>query len=299
MRWVAVWAAVFFAAVSVFVAMPRPALLWVANSLDVFGDVIVHVANRTNRPVEPASNGGNSSEKRRTSATLQADRSEPARAVAQARTRADESGSGAGAKTCRPATIRFTQPWKPEKEPEYVASFGAFTPDFEVEPDEQWEQLGEHRTQLSPGGQDEGRDPVRHERVPNLRRRDHRPNRIHAERNSVARGSSTRPLRAGAHDTARTGTRSRHAQSPGDCRRRGETQSCLGKVPAGRARGPRRWRGGRAAGGHSQGRAGPDACTAEGCPTIRTGRTLAWTSRSDTGVRVDGNGDCAAANRTG
>ena len=146
MRWVAVWAAVFFAAVSVFVAMPRPALLWVANSLDVFGDVIVHVANRTNRPVEPASNGGNSSEKRRTSATLQADRSEPARAVAQARTRADESGSGAGAKTCRPATIRFTQPWKPEKEPEYVASFGAFTPDFEVEPDEQWEQLGEHRT---------------------------------------------------------------------------------------------------------------------------------------------------------
>ena len=152
MRWVAVWAAVFFAAVSVFVAMPRPALLWVANSLDVFGDAVAHVENGTNRPVEPASNGDDSSARRRTIETLQADRAERARAITQPRTRADQTESGTGATTCRPATIRLTQPWRPDKEPEFVASFGAFTPDFEVEPDEQWEQLGEHRTSSSPGG---------------------------------------------------------------------------------------------------------------------------------------------------
>ena len=47
---------------------------------------------------------------------------------------------------CGRATIQLTQPWSPAKELKYVASFGDFTPDFEVEPDEQWEQLGEHRT---------------------------------------------------------------------------------------------------------------------------------------------------------
>lgn len=47
---------------------------------------------------------------------------------------------------CKPATIELTKPWRPAREPEYVGSFGDFTPDFEVEPDEQWEQLGEHRT---------------------------------------------------------------------------------------------------------------------------------------------------------
>lgn len=47
---------------------------------------------------------------------------------------------------CRPSTIRLTAPWRPAKSPEYVASFGEFTPNFEAEPDEQWEQLGEHRT---------------------------------------------------------------------------------------------------------------------------------------------------------
>ena len=141
-----VWVAVFLASVLVFVAMPRPALLWVASSLDVFGDAIGHVTNRTNPPVEPLSDGGDSSARRRTIETLQADRVGRAQAVAQPRTRADESESRSGAWTCRPATIRLTQPWRPEKEPEYVASFGAFIPDFEVEPDEQWKQLGEHRT---------------------------------------------------------------------------------------------------------------------------------------------------------
>ena len=146
MRWIVVWVAVFFASVSAFVAMPRPALLWVANSLDVFGDAIGHVALRTSRPVEPVSGEDDASAKRREIETLQADRAGGVPAVAPPRTRADESESRSGAKTCRPATIRLTQPWRPETEPDYVASFGAFAPDFEVEPDEQWEQLGEHRT---------------------------------------------------------------------------------------------------------------------------------------------------------
>ena len=47
---------------------------------------------------------------------------------------------------CRPATVELTSPWRPAKVPEYVASFGDITPDFEVEPDERWKQLGEHRT---------------------------------------------------------------------------------------------------------------------------------------------------------
>ena len=51
-----------------------------------------------------------------------------------------------GSEKCRPATVELTTPWRPAKGPEYVASFGDFTPDFGVEPDERWEQLGEHRT---------------------------------------------------------------------------------------------------------------------------------------------------------
>ena len=47
---------------------------------------------------------------------------------------------------CKPATIELTSPWRPAKAPEYVTSFGDFAPDFRVEPDEQWEQLGEHGT---------------------------------------------------------------------------------------------------------------------------------------------------------
>ena len=51
-----------------------------------------------------------------------------------------------GSEKCRPATIELTSPWRPAKGPEYVTSFGDFMPDFAVEPDERWEQLGEHRT---------------------------------------------------------------------------------------------------------------------------------------------------------
>ena len=59
---------------------------------------------------------------------------------------AAEAKSPTGTKDCGPATVELSKPWRPAREPEYVASFGDFTPDFQVEPDEQWEQLGEHRT---------------------------------------------------------------------------------------------------------------------------------------------------------
>ena len=134
MRWIVVWVAAFLASVVVFVAMLRPALLWAVNPLDVFGDAIAHVTNRTNRPVEPVSDGGDSSARRRTIEMLRADRAGRARAIAQPGTLAGESESQAGEKSCRPATIRLTQPWRPAKEPEYVASFGASMPNFEVEP---------------------------------------------------------------------------------------------------------------------------------------------------------------------
>lgn len=57
-----------------------------------------------------------------------------------------EVGSQTEKRKCGPATIQLTSPWQPAKDPKYVASFGEFRPDFTVEPDEQWEQLGEHRT---------------------------------------------------------------------------------------------------------------------------------------------------------
>ena len=59
---------------------------------------------------------------------------------------AGEAASEILSEKCRPATIELTTPWRPAKAPEYVESFGEFTPDFGVEPDERWEQLGEHRT---------------------------------------------------------------------------------------------------------------------------------------------------------
>ncbi|MDE0458635.1 MAG: hypothetical protein OXI15_15180 [Chromatiales bacterium] len=59
---------------------------------------------------------------------------------------AGEAGDRTRHESCSPPTIELTSPWRPAKVPAYVASFGDFTPDFRVEPDEQWEQLGEHRT---------------------------------------------------------------------------------------------------------------------------------------------------------
>ena len=146
MKWIVVWVVVFLASVVVFVAIPRPALLWVVDSLDVFGDDISHVAYRNNGPIEPAHDGGNSDASRRTTGTFHADSPGPTRVIAQPRKLIDESVGQPGNKVCKPATIRLARPWRPAKEPVYVASFGTFTPDFEVEPDEQWEQLGEHRT---------------------------------------------------------------------------------------------------------------------------------------------------------
>ena len=67
-------------------------------------------------------------------------------AVALVLVPARESEGQTRSENCRPATVELTSPWRPAKVPEYVASFGDFTPDFGVEPDERWEQLGEHRT---------------------------------------------------------------------------------------------------------------------------------------------------------
>ena len=60
MKWIGVWVAVFLASLVVFIAIPRPALLWVVNSLDVSGGGIGRVKNRTSSPVELVSEGGDS-----------------------------------------------------------------------------------------------------------------------------------------------------------------------------------------------------------------------------------------------
>ena len=146
MKWIAVWIGVCIAWVVVFVAVPRPALLWAVSSFDLFGDGMGRAGNRTGSPVEPLNDGGDWVASRRTTGTYQTDSAGRARMIGQPPTPAGESVSRTGDEVCGPATIRLTQPWKPAKEPEYVGSFGVFTPDFEVEPDEEWKQLGEHRT---------------------------------------------------------------------------------------------------------------------------------------------------------
>ena len=55
-------------------------------------------------------------------------------AVALVLVPARESEGQTRSENCRPATIELTSPWRPAKVPEYVASFGDFTPDFGVEP---------------------------------------------------------------------------------------------------------------------------------------------------------------------
>ena len=79
--------------------------------------------------------------------TLHCTRAWPALvALALVLTPPGEAESQTGKQACKSPAIELTKPWRPAKDPTYVASFGAFTPDFEVEPDERWEQLGQHRT---------------------------------------------------------------------------------------------------------------------------------------------------------
>ena len=59
---------------------------------------------------------------------------------------AAEASSPTETKDCGPVSVELIDPWRPAKESKFVASFEDFSPDFAVEPDEQWEQLGEHRT---------------------------------------------------------------------------------------------------------------------------------------------------------
>ena len=129
MKWIVLWITLFLAWVMVFVATPRLALLGSGSSLDNLGNGIGHVGNPTGSPVE-----------------FQADPVGRITVAAQPPASAGDSQSRTGTRRCRPAVIRLTQPWRRAKEPVYVASFGAFTPDFEVEPNEHWKQLGEHRT---------------------------------------------------------------------------------------------------------------------------------------------------------
>ena len=64
----------------VFVAIPRSALFWVANSLDVFGDGTAQVRDPTSGPVGPANDGDDSNETR-TTETFRVDLARRARAI--------------------------------------------------------------------------------------------------------------------------------------------------------------------------------------------------------------------------
>ena len=57
MKWVVVWGAVFLGSVVVFVAIPRPALLWMADLLALVGDDIARVRGPTSDPAGPPSHG--------------------------------------------------------------------------------------------------------------------------------------------------------------------------------------------------------------------------------------------------
>ena len=246
MKWIVLWITLFLAWVMVFVATPRLALLGSGSSLDNLGNGIGHVGNPTGSPVE-----------------FQADPVGRITVAAQPPASAGDSQSRTGTSRCRPAVIRLTQPWRRAKEPVYVASFGAFTPDFEVEPNEHWKQLGEHRTSSILEASTEVETSCDASTCRTCVVAITAPYRVRAERNSAARGPARGLLCAGADAPARTAARSGHTQSPEDGSRGGETESCVGKGPAGGTREPRQWKRSRGATDHGQGRAGPGARTAE------------------------------------
>ena len=80
MKWVVVWGAVFLGSVVVFVAIPRPALLWMADFLALVGDDIARVRGPTSDPAGPPSHGGDSIETR-TTGTFQSDLAGRARVI--------------------------------------------------------------------------------------------------------------------------------------------------------------------------------------------------------------------------
>ena len=154
---------------------------------------------------------------------------------------------------CRPATIEVTSPWRPARGPEYVTSFGDFTPDFEVEPDERWEQLGEHRTDaiLEVDTEVETRchpNTCRTCVTTISARIGFTPSEIRLHEN-LRRNRCARKLT----DAARKAARRHHPQSSGDGGERGETQSSVGKVPARGTRDSRKRAESRSGRDHSQG----------------------------------------------
>ena len=80
MKWVLLFVAVFIGSIAVFVAIPRPAFLWVANSVGVFSGGVSPASDATSAPQRSASAGGNSFETRRRE-TIQADVAGRARVI--------------------------------------------------------------------------------------------------------------------------------------------------------------------------------------------------------------------------
>ena len=92
MKWFLLSVAVFLGPIAVFFAIPRPALLWVATSLGVFGGGTVQVADPTGTPQRAARDMGDSVPQRaarrggdsvetRTAGTIQADVAGRARVI--------------------------------------------------------------------------------------------------------------------------------------------------------------------------------------------------------------------------
>ena len=80
MKWVLLFVAVFIGSIAVFVAIPRPAFLWVANSVGVFSGGVSPASDATSAPQRSANAGGNSFETRRRE-TIQADVAGRARVI--------------------------------------------------------------------------------------------------------------------------------------------------------------------------------------------------------------------------
>ena len=80
MKWAVVWVAVFLGSVVVFAAIPRPALLWMADFLVLSGDDIAQVRGPTSDSAGPPSRGGEAIETR-TAGTFRSDLAGRARVI--------------------------------------------------------------------------------------------------------------------------------------------------------------------------------------------------------------------------
>ena len=138
MKWILIWIGVFTSAATVFVVIPQPTLLSLANPIDALGPALQRIMQGLAPASEPVTEPARPAQIKRESPS--------ARKTYEEKPDAHGRASQRGRTLCKAAAIELTGPWEPAAKPNYVTNFTSFTPDFDSEPHEQWETLGLHET---------------------------------------------------------------------------------------------------------------------------------------------------------